>query len=561
MFTVLMFIILLSMVVVFHEFGHFIVGKMFRIGVEAFAVGFGKAIVKTRKGETEYRINWIPFGGYVKFVGESPEEELAEEDKGRAFNLRPPYQKALVVFAGPFMNVVLAFLIFAVMFLVGFPTTTSRIGYVSPGSPAAEAGLLPGDRIVSIDGHKIWRWDELSKLIEERPNKPTEFTVERGDETLHKTITPQLKDKRNVFGFYEKMGTLGVAETGLRPLVGIPYPDSPAAEAGLKTGDLLLEIDGKPIDFQQMLPRMLKPDRPHTLVAVNNFEEPEDKWNKRTIKLPALTTDNNNEEPQPSGLAAYGIEFTDLYIHSVEDDSPAQAAGVQTHDKILSVDGKQVTDWGEFTDIIRDNPDKTMAMTVLRDGKPVDLTITPELYRRTDIYAEAEQDSKPFGRIGVMRLAVSQPPEIKPERYWNPFKILGRSLQLSAHWTVLTVKAFGYIFTGDVSPKAVGGPITIAVMAGESARLGVFPFFMLMAIISLNLAVINLVPMPVLDGGHLLFYSIEAIRRKPLSPRAMEYAGRAGFAFLGLLILFILYVDVSRFSQNIKEIFMKAVDF
>jgi regulator of sigma E protease len=547
-FTMLMFVLLLSAVVVFHELGHFMVGRFFKFGIEAFAVGFGRPLLKIKRGDIEYRLNWIPFGGYVKFIGESVEEEISEEDLEVSFMNQPAWQRMLVVFAGPAMNVILAFVIFSFMFLVGFPTSVSRIAYVEEGGPAAMAGLQPGDTVTEIDGKPVWRWEDLSSMVADRPNREVAMTVERDGEPVNLTVVPEMGQVRSIFGFFEEKGRIGIGQSGMRPVIGIPRPNTIAAQAGLKTGDLVLKIDGKDASFEADLVRALNKGGPHTLEVVSNFEDPQEQWERRTIELPMV---------EGVGLEAYGIEKGGLYIHQVVEESPAGIGGIQKHDRIAALDGQPLESWEAFTEVVRASADKPLALTVLRNGDPVELTVTPELLQEKDLMGEDLE----YGRVGVTRLAVIAPPLMKPEKYLNPFIILKRGTELSVYWTVVTVKAFVFIFTGDVSPKAIGGPITIAVMAGESAKMGAFPFFLLMAIISLNLAVVNLLPIPILDGGHVVMCGIEMVRKKPLPERAMEYAGRAGFALLGLVVVLVLYNDLSRFSLNIKEFFVGLVNF
>jgi regulator of sigma E protease len=560
LFTILMFIILLSVVVLFHEFGHFIVGRFFKFGIDAFAVGFGRAIFSYKKGDIEYRFNWIPFGGYVKFVGELSDEDVPEEDKERSFSNRPAYQKAAVVFAGPFMNIVLAFLIFSVMFLVGFPTPTSHIGYVDPDSPAAVAGIVPNDRIVEIEGKPVWRWEEMSEIFDERADQPTSVVVERDGQRLNITVTPKMGEVLNLFRLPEQRGIIGVDNVGYKPIVGVPDPQSQAAQAGLESGMLVTAIDDKPIFYRETLQHMLSDGKEHKLTAVGNFTEPEEKWAYKTISLPPVEGRN---------MMAYGIEIPDLYIHSLPDNedpknkdqepekTPAQKAGLKPKDKILALEGNTITEWSQFNKIIKENPDKNLSLTVLRDGGPVHLTIKPELVEVKDIMG----DTLRYGRIGVISMVSYVPLEKAPERYTNPFMILKRGVDLSFYWTKVTLQAFGLIFTGKVSPKSMGGPFTIADMAGKSARAGVFPFFLLMAIISLNLAVVNLVPIPIFDGGHLVFYLTEMVIRRPVNARIREAALRVGVALTGVLIIMIISFDINRYSLSIKNFFLNLVNF
>ena len=639
LFTILMFVVLLSVVVFFHEMGHFLVGKFFKIGVEAFAIGFGKAIFKFKKGETEYRLNWIPFGGYCKFVGEIDDDDVSEEEKEKAFTLRPAYQRSAVIFAGPFMNVVLAFLIFSIMFLVGFPTPTTLIGSVNPDSPAAKAGIVPGDRIVGIEGKEIWRWEDMSEMLSTRPEMSTKIVIERDSQRIETTITPEKAAVRNIFQLYDTKGkvtlanqgdipvfwklnsaakksgfsmsnkllsidgsnvtswnevaenlkgkekspvwaqfecpdgpnsflvlpkisddelilklivpkgVIGVAQNGLRPIVGVPNPDSVAGQSGLKTGVQVIEVDGIRIFYQETLARLLSDGKAHTLVVAENWDKLEKDWITNEIQLAA------SELPD---MASYGIEFTDMYIYEIiGESSPAEMAGLKAHDKLVSVEGYTISGWEEFTKIVHDNPEKEISLGIIRDGQTLDVRVTPELVEGKDLMGEEYR----FGKIGIMRMAAYEPTELRPEKYLNPITILKRGMELSIYWTVITLKAFVFIFSGDVSPKAIGGPITIAVMAGESARLGIFPFFLLMAIISLNLAVVNLLPIPVFDGGHLALNAIEMIRRRPIEQRIKEMIMRVGLAMLGIMIVLILYNDIARFSFNIKEMFQKVINF
>lgn len=637
LFTLGAFIVLISIVVLFHEFGHFIVGKYFKMGIDAFAIGFGRPIFKFKKGETEYRFNWIPFGGYVKFVGELDDEDIPEEDKHRAFSLRPGHQKAAVVFAGPFMNVVLAFLIFTIMFLAGFPTDTSLVGTIVEDSPAEAAGILTGDRIVEIDGHPIWRFDEIAKYVEGRPGVPTDVIIEREGKRITLSITPDAGIKYNMFGFFDSdgyikvsgdtvptisflksenrtniatgdkllklndipiktfndirkvvdehphepltgiidhqgvqtevflnpklknrgpatfdlvipKGTLGVSNNGLRPAIAVTSMDSAAYRAGLKTGMLITEIDGRKIRYRETLERILSDGESHQVVAVENWSEKAKDWNRQTFQLAAVND---------KGMPAYGLEFTDQYIFSVEKDGPADKAGLLPKDKIIAVDGQAVETGNSLNKLIRASQGNPVTINFIREFEQRTTTVTPVLHKTKDMMSNLYQ----FYIIDIKKMVVYASPERLPEKHGNPLVAIKRGTELALKSTAMMIQGIGHIFKGNISVKSMGSVGTIFVLAGDHARAGAFPFFWLVAVISLNLAIVNLLPIPILDGGHLMFYTIEMVRRKPTSPVVRDYAMRVGLFLLLFLLVSFLYFDFSRFSIQIFDSINKWIPF
>jgi regulator of sigma E protease len=342
----------LGLLIVFHEFGHFIVAKMCGVGVITFSVGFGPKLWVKKKGETEYALSAFPLGGYVKMVGEDPDEDVTQVDLEKSFARKSLIKRIAIVAAGPGFNLLLAvFLLMLVFVFYGVPVMSTQVSGVESGSSAERAGIMKGDRIVAVDGRPVSGWDELSGAIKGSGGKSLNLQVRRGDEMIDVTVQPIMKEGRNIFG------------------------------------------------------------------------ERKDDW-------------------------MIGI-------------------------------GSQVT---------------------IEKGQP-GLAIVKAFYQTYD-YAK------------------------------------------------LTLLAFYKMLVGDVSPRNIGGPILIAQMAGQQAQEGVGSFLAFLAVLSINLGVLNLLPVPVLDGGHLLFFFVEAVIRKPVSVKVREMAQQVGICLLVLLMVYAFYNDIARFFEK-----------
>lgn len=350
MTTLWSFLFVLSLLILVHEAGHFFVARFFGIRVLKFSLGFGPRVWGIIRNGTDYCLSAFPLGGFVKMLGENPDEPVAPKDEKESFSHKSVWQRALVVLAGPVSNLIFAwFIIFVILLSSGNPRILPIIGHVNPESPAAKAGLMAEDRIISIDGQQINSWDAVSIAIKAAKDRAVHLEIKRDEEVLHFTITPELQKVKNIFG-----------EEVLSPILGI-------SAAGK------LEID----------------------------------------KL-----------------------------------GPIQA-----------------------------------------------------------IFVSAE-------------------------RTWDMI--------------ALTVQGFIKLFQGVVPLSTLGGPVMIAQMAGEQAQHGMLNLFFFMAMLSINLGILNLLPIPVLDGGHLAFYAVEALRRKAFTQQQMIIAQRVGMAFLGALMLLVFYNDILR---------------
>lgn len=352
--TIISTIIVLGILVFVHELGHFLLAKRLGVGVLTFSLGFGPRVIGKKVGETQYQVSAVPLGGYVKLIGENPGEPVCEEDRGRSFSAQPVWKRFLIVAAGPFFNFFLAALLFSTTNLFGIPFFPPKVGDVSPGLPAEQAGLRRGDTILSIDGAEVSKWDDLSRIIRNSQGNELLLKVKRETETLEVKVLPKRSSQKNLFG-----------------------------------------------------------------------------------------------------------EEVELFI-----------IGISPTDELLTQN------------------------------------------------------------VG-------------------PFEAVGKGLSQTWFGIKLTIVTIVKLVERVVPAKTIGGPLLIAQLAGEQARRGVLSLLLFMAILSINLGVINLFPVPVLDGGHFLFLAIEAVVGKPVSIKKMEIAQQIGLILIILLMLFAFYNDLVRlFSPN-----------
>lgn len=445
--TILAFLLVLGPLVLVHELGHYLVGRLFGVKADAFSIGFGKELAGwTDRRGTRWRVSALPLGGYVQFSGDmnaasapsAAEDGLTPEERACTFHVKPLWQRALIVLAGPVTN-----LLFAVAIIAGFNYTHGRmvapaeVAAFTENSRAEAAGVEIGDRIIAVDGARIETLSDLPEHVVPYPGRAVTLGVHREGRDISVPVTLADRTVSDSFGNESRIGDLGIDFAV--PIVGGFFGDSPAEKAGLKMGDRIVAINDKTIRSFIDIPEMVQP-----------------------------------------------------------------------------------------------RPGETVTVVVRREGQTHVLPVTLGSAEGTD-----EKGRK--GRIGQLGIRAGFG-EIQPV---GPVEAVRLGFENSFGIMRMMVTGIGQIFTGERSVKELGGPIKIAKYSGEQFSLGWDDFISFAALISINLAFINLLPIPGLDGGHLAFYAAETVRRKPLSARSQEWAIRTGVALVLALMVLVTVNDVA----------------
>lgn len=546
-------IVLLGLLIFVHELGHFLVAKYYKVRVEVFSLGFGPKIFKFKRGDTVYAISAIPLGGYVKMFGDDPTADVASDHKQYSFNHKPVGQRIAIVLAGPLMNLFFAIVLFTGVATLGEQALSPKLGDIAPTSTAYLAGFRSGDTIVSISGRPVKAWDDLQKAVETHADRRLSITLERASgaqETIE--VTPKLAKNKNVLSWNREVGEIeGLSPSSRAAVIGIKNIDSLAATAGLQTGDIIASVNGAPVarwrDFTEAL------DKSHTDSLSFEIERGilDDEAKEPTkMTLTVTLPKGMSAKPATEKLAALGIEFPELYLASIEKDSPAAKAGLQKGDRLLSINGSPIENFEQVSTTIKsygqshqgEGEQAPLSMIVSREGKEVALNVFPNIKERMSPQGREERRFE----VGIRPMVLEAVPSVFNVSYSNPIAAIERGIEQTWKWTSLTVLSFVRLFQAEVSPKNIGGFLSIGQMAKKSWQVGASQFLSVMAIISINLFILNLLPVPVLDGGHLVFYSIEALRGAPLSMRKMEIAQQVGLFLLLALMVFALFNDVTR---------------
>jgi regulator of sigma E protease len=534
-------ILLLGVLIFVHEMGHFLLAKALGVKVLRFSIGFGPPIIAFTRGDTEYRIAWFPLGGYVKMAGEQPYDELPPEEAKHGFLAQAPWKRMLIVAAGPVFNLVFPVLVFFIVLLGLSEHATSMVGSVEPGMPAAEAGIRPGDRIVAIEGQKIDLFEEISDVLQPRYDRPTVVTVDRGGKQLTLTLIPARSTVTEPLSDPETRGQIGIRPFPLAPLLGVPA-GSPAAAAGLKTFDRVVSINGTPVKDERDLDQVVAAAQGELDVEVHRAEP---------LDLPGIGGANPRVvrahlSRQPGeGYAALGAESTATFVYTVIRDSPAAKAGIGRGDQLLDLNGARVRSFtgliNALNEQIKDQPFTLSWRTAAGEEKRAELQQTRS--REKD---QLGQESRQLD-FGVRARYFGPEDVLNPETVkvrMSPGKALVKSLQIVPQDIAKVAKVLGLMITGRVSMDAMSGPVGLHYMTSKAAEAGFDQFLSMMAIISINLGVVNLLPIPILDGFHLLAAAWEAIRRRPISMRAREIANWVGLVMLVSLIVRVFYNDL-----------------
>lgn len=447
LFYLAAFVLVLGVLIVVHEFGHYLVARIAGVKVLRFSVGFGRALWSRRVGRdrTEFSIGAFPIGGYVKMLDER-EERVAPNELHRSFNRKSVWRRMAIVAAGPMANLLLAVVLFWTLFVSGTDELKPVLGTPFVGSPAELAGIKNGEQVLKLAGEPVRTWQEMRwSLLRSAVDQDA--------------VELEVINERN--------------EVAIRRL------DVNAAKADGWQGDALEKL----------------------------------------------------------GLTVFRPTIPPV-IGSVIPGSPADGAGLRQGDVIVQIADTVVTTWTDVVRRVRESPEVSISLLVERNDETLSVTVTPE---------RTSERGAVIGRIGAsvddsgvdldaMLVRVSYGPVIS----------LNKAVSETWDKSVFSLRMIGKMITGDISLRNISGPVTIADYAGQSAKLGLDYYLKFLALVSISLAVLNLLPVPILDGGHLLYYVLEIIRRKPLSDRAMEIGQQVGMALMLMLMALAFYNDVNR---------------
>jgi len=530
--SIIYFILFLGALIFFHELGHFLMARLVGVTVLRFSIGFGPRIFGFTRGDTEYRLSALPLGGYVKFLGDDPDDPPESEDAVRGFLTTDLWRKVLIVLAGPVFNLVLPLFIFFPMYASEPVLPGTELGSIARDGPADRAGLIPGDRVVSIDREEVHYWWELLEAVSGSPGRPLEFEVTRDGGKRRFTVTPdpvELATLREI-GLVETVGRIEVSLDKVRTVVMVD--EGIAREAGIRDFDAVIAIDGSIPDSWEDVSRALSSAR-HRAVKFEVAATREDSMElgpPRSILL----------GPVPVDGGVVGLSSAQFVLTSVEPGSPADRAGLQVGDRIAEMDGVPVSDWSFFLNTLSRDPAADHVLMVGRGGED----IKADLSLVNPMWTPGAAVPRYIGLGAGTRRVLTRPDPIPNDdrmRY-AAYRTISRTGEI---FTITLAGIYGLV-SGKVSLKEMGGPIMIYDIASSAGTRGWAAFLGALAWISINLGILNLLPVPVLDGGHLVLFGLETIRRKPIGSKGRQIAGYIGLAFLLFLMVLVFANDIER---------------
>jgi regulator of sigma E protease len=568
--SVLYFLLLVGVLVLIHELGHFAAAKLLDVKVLRFSIGFGRPLIRVKLRETEYQIAAFPCGGYVRILGVERSETggggpdgfaggaggsaprginrngLGGGDAaGRSFASRPLWQRLVIVFAGPAANLVLPVIIYFAFFAGHSVLPAAVIGDVLDGGAAARAGLEPGDRVLEIDGKPVRYWEELEAAVRSSPGKEVHLRVSRNARVFERYVTPLEETVRYRDGAVTLQGRIGITHAPFAPLVGVIDSDAPAARAGLATGDLIISIDGQPVRSWGEVQRHLgKLARRTSLVYFRGMEVP----GAPQIQLLAPGFADLVPDTQLDGgkrQTYTGLERAEMFVAHVDAGSPAERAGLRSGDLVTALDDAPVTHWIDLDQRLQAAPDRAFRLTWKRAIAGATQTMSRELTqvhrRQLDEYGH-RVTRLVFGARNDVDRGTGATIAIEGRLGFA----LSKALERTGETIATIVSGVFQILSGETPSDALGGPLMMYRVASVSGNQGWDSFVLLLALISINLALINLLPIPMVDGGHLLVFAIEAVSRRPLALATRERVQNVGLALVLLITALALRNDILR---------------
>jgi regulator of sigma E protease len=567
------FVLFVSILIFIHEFGHFAFAKLFGVKVLTFSVGFGPKILKVRGRETEYCIGLLPFGGFVKMLEEGKAEQpILPEERHRTFESQPLWKRVVIVLAGPAMNLVFPIALYTSVYLEDRAFLPPTVGQVFPGKPA-DGKLFPGDTILAVEGRATTSFPDVQAAFAKNAGKAMRVEVEREGKPTTVTITPS--DEVEVIEpseleLFEHVGRIGIAPTFAAPVIGISRTDSPAWRAGLRTFDRVTSVNGRKVDTFVDLVRLLSQNRGDNMnltfvrpVSVPNalggladvavLETGIASLAPRQREDGSVLRDGDPDGRVKDVLDRTGIESAEMYVASVPEGSSEWRAGLRVGDRITQVDGipqrmwkvdrrgGQVLDDTTMVGQLLAQPNKTHELVWTRDGERMSGTFQLRKERWDDELGQHYERYVFRSTHWMPRAATTLVPNPHPLIY-----AVARGFEETKDAIKFISVGFVRIVQGRVSLAAVSGPITLYDVAGDAGSKGATYFVWAMAVTSVNLGLLNLLPIPVLDGGHLLLFLVEWVRRRPVSLRTREVSSLVGMSVLLLLMLVAFKNDVSR---------------
>lgn len=555
--SVLYFLLLVGVLVLIHELGHFAAAKLLDVKVLRFSIGYGRPLVRVRLRETEYQIAAFPIGGYVRILGIESTDDRSDAgpgergahspDAGRSFASRPLWQRLVIVFAGPAANLALPVIIYFLFFAGHTALPAAVIGDVLDGGAAARAGIEPGDRVLEIDGRAVRYWEEIEDAVRSSPGEELRLRIARAGKVFERYLTPLEETVRSRDGGASVQGRVGITHAPFVPIVGVIDARSPAARAGLRTGDLIISVDGQPVrNWSDVQHRLGKVARRTSLVYFRGTEVPGVPQLQLLAAGFADLVPEIQVDPKLRRRSYTGLEHAEMFVAHVDPGSPADTAGLEPGDLIVALDDRPVPHWLELDQRLQADPNRTFKLTWRRAAAGTVETRSAEL---TQVWRKQLDDYNHT----VSRLVFGARNDVDRGR--------GATVEIEGRFGYALSKAFertgetistmagGFVqlLAGDTPGEALGGPFMMYRVASVSGNQGWDSFLLMLALISVNLGLINLLPIPMLDGGHLLVFGIEGARRRPLSARARERVQLAGLILVGLITILALRNDVMRF--------------